>query len=507
MDSNLSQLPREVLHQIVLYLAPTAVLAFEQVCRRFHELCGPLVWRQKCITYFRYWNYERKISHRLTAPIDKTSWKQVYLERHEIDRKVSCGIDSILASQVSRIKKVKSIVEKGYEAKDVLLRCLLVADGGEDVLARRWYSGAILSCLHRCIAIEQWLSFRNAQKEKASLEHALGAFDMFVIEDGDGDLEDISIMLDRIAHHFRSTNPEFDELTTRKKAISLAEYVRAQNLVGIKGDIDAHYHDLQNNFIGKALQDGQHPSLPLISVAIYCSIAQRLGVNAKPCGFPLHVLAIIWSSHGQTLDDDKSGMAIPPQPIYMDPFRSECEIPVETLKSQLVEMGVPRQEHIRLLDAASTEEIVARCARNIIASFRVFRGNAAVSGHAYPKSAFYAAVWALLLLPKSNEARVARLQQAQYLPVVLNQIENEFPLGQFNSGYYLITLLLKAQNICFRRFPTGLSYPSPFFNLHLTYLLLKRSTCTSPVSYLPPYHRFVRLRISYYSHLLEALHR
>ena len=346
---------------------------------------------------------------------------------------MSYGIDSILSSQTNRIEKAKSIVDKNYDAKDVLLRCLHVGDEVEDVLARRWYSGAVLSCLHRCIAIEQWLGLRNAQEEKVSLENALGAFDMFVIENGHGDLETTSIMLDKIADHFRSANPEFDELTTRRKATSLAAYVRAHNLVGINGDVEARYHDLQNNFIGKALQDEQHPSLPLISVAIYCSIAQRLGLNAKPCGFPLHVLAIIRSHQGRTLDDLESDTAISQQSMYMDPFRSESEIPVEALKFQLVEMGVPRQEHTRLLDAASTEEIVARCAQNIIASFRVFHRNAAAPGPSYPKSAFYAAVWALLLLPKSSEARFAEIQQAQYLPVVLNQIENEFPLGQLSD--------------------------------------------------------------------------
>ena len=378
---------------------------------------------------FRYWNHKRRFLARLALPVDATDWKQIFVERHEIDAEVRQWIDSILASQSGRIEKTRRIIEKGYDAKDALLRSLHVEDTADDVLARRWYSAAALSCLHRTIAIEQWLYLRNASEEETSLEKVLGAFDMFAIQDGPGDLDDISTVLDGIATHFRQITPEFVDLTARGKAIFIAKYARAHSLVGIEGDVDAHYHDLQNNFIGKALASEQHPSLPLISVAIYCSIARRLGLDARPCGFPFHVLAVIRSPHGQNLDGRPVDTAAARPSMYMDPFRSEREIPVESLKSQLTTMGVPPQEHASLLDAASTDEIVARCARNIVASFRAIRGDAAAPDPSHMKSALYAALWALLLLPKGDGERFAMVQQEQYLPVIINQMEAEFPQG------------------------------------------------------------------------------
>ena len=426
----MSQIPHEVLHQIVLCLPPATVLAFQQACRKFNQVCGPLLWRQICIRQFRYWNMDRRFSARLALPVDDIDWKRVYSERHMTDAEVNRWINSILASQPSRIEKTRHIVEKGNEAKDTLLKSLHVEDEADDVLARRWYSGAALSCLHRSIAIEQWLKLRNALEGDTPLEMALGAFDMFTIQDEYGDLDDISTMLDRIADHFRQINPEIAELTARAKAIRIVEYVRAHNLVGIGGDVDAHYHDLQNNFIGKALKSESHPSLPLISVAIYCSIAQRLGVDARPCGFPFHVLAIIYPPQGQSLDGRTMDVATGRPSTYLDPFRSEREISVESLKSQLTTMGVPPQDHAGLLGSASTDEIVARCARNIVTSFREFHGNAPTPGPSYMKSALYAALWALLLLPKPDEQRSAAMRQAQYLPVILNQMESEFPQGK-----------------------------------------------------------------------------
>lgn len=56
---------------------------------------------------------------------------------------------------------------------------------------RRYYSNAILGCLHRTIAIPEWSRLRNG--EDVPLERALGAFDMFVLGAGTGDLENVRI--------------------------------------------------------------------------------------------------------------------------------------------------------------------------------------------------------------------------------------------------------------------------------------------------------------------------
>jgi F-box protein 21 len=54
----------------------------------------------------------------------------------------------------------------------------------------RYYSKAILGCLHRTIAIPEWSRLKAS--EDVPLERALGVFDMFVLETGTGDFDDVS---------------------------------------------------------------------------------------------------------------------------------------------------------------------------------------------------------------------------------------------------------------------------------------------------------------------------
>ena len=92
---------------------------------------------------YHYWSPERNIEAKFNEPVAKVDWKQLFAERHMINRSVSREIDSILASQVSRIDKTERIVGHGYDAKDTLLRQLSVSDDTEDVLARRYQSATI----------------------------------------------------------------------------------------------------------------------------------------------------------------------------------------------------------------------------------------------------------------------------------------------------------------------------------------------------------------------------
>lgn len=55
-----------------------------------------------------------------------------------VDRTTSHELDNILAGQRGRIRGSETIAELGYDAKDTLLRNLIVGDDAEDVLARRY---------------------------------------------------------------------------------------------------------------------------------------------------------------------------------------------------------------------------------------------------------------------------------------------------------------------------------------------------------------------------------
>lgn len=219
-----------------------------------------------------------------------------------------------------------------------------------------------------------------------------------------------------MAHAVQTDIPELNEKKPREKALAILAYIRANNWTGVTRD--ESYHDLQNNFIGIALQDPNHPSLPPISVAIFCCVAKRLGVNAHPCSFPFHAIAIVLPPPrlglaGGAIDDLTHA-----NPMYLDPFRSDDELIVKDLQGQLSAMAIAPSRHATLLGPASTVEMVQRTAGNIINSVHHDDRNDKTE----TDDAFYAALWALLLLPEA----AANTPQSQRLHHFVEYLEKEF---------------------------------------------------------------------------------
>lgn len=57
----------------------------------------------------------------------------------------------------------------------------------------RFYSSAVLDHLHRSQALEEWSKLSKG--DSISLEKALGGFDLFVLHDQHGDLQEVSSLL------------------------------------------------------------------------------------------------------------------------------------------------------------------------------------------------------------------------------------------------------------------------------------------------------------------------
>lgn len=210
-------------------------------------------------------------------------------------------------------------------------------------------------------------------------------------------------------------------------------------MTGIKND-EEHYLDLQNNFISIALQDKDHPSLPPISVAIYCCVAQRLGLRAYPCGFPLHALAIIKPVDGLDMDGRAIHSPEEAKPMYLDPFRSDEEVPVSDLQNQLADMGVSMSEYGALLDSSSTVDIIRRTARNIITAVqKPPHIHASNSSRVDSATAFYGALWALLLLPKGSLV-VDDMRRAQFLPYVMEHLKNQYFMDVGLAELYVLPM-------------------------------------------------------------------
>jgi len=133
----ISDLPNEVIQQILLSIPPLSIVNFQQVSRRFNTLVEPLLWKQKCQTIYRYWSPRHQIREKYLANANSHDWQSVIAQRHKVDRITTATLNSILESQTGRIDKFQCIVDCGYDAKDCLLRHMKCDDDAEDVLARR----------------------------------------------------------------------------------------------------------------------------------------------------------------------------------------------------------------------------------------------------------------------------------------------------------------------------------------------------------------------------------
>lgn len=121
--------------------------------------------------------------------------------------------------------------------------------------------------------------------------------------------------------------------------------------------------------------------------------------------------------------------------MYLDPYRSDIEVPVEHLKAQLFAWGVDAADFPRFLGHTNVRNMVLRTSRNMLATFHEFRNNAgdreAISLYGNPfidmENAFYSALWANYLLC-SSPARRAPVEQMQFIPMIFERFENVFPM-------------------------------------------------------------------------------
>ncbi|KAL1852500.1 hypothetical protein VTK73DRAFT_9183 [Phialemonium thermophilum] len=234
---------------------------------------------------------------------------------------------------------------------------------------------------------------------------------MFVLHDQPQDLDYITRSLDALAKQFREAQPGVEAMPTRQKALSLVRWLRSHKLTGMD-DPATNYRNLRNCFIGHALSDPDHPSLPIISSAIFCAVAERLGITSSCCSFPGHVHASVFAPPGQTLDGDDTEPGGELEVMFLDPYGSDSE--VEDLRSRLAETGLPNTSDV-FLSASPVPVIVQRTAQNIRTTFRwaqelpdddpaAVRLKQLRAGHPdlNLEAAFYGAMWSQLLMRQTN---------------------------------------------------------------------------------------------------------
>ena len=452
-DSPFHALPDELLESIVFYLDPAATLAFGASCKRGNKIAYEnLLWRKHCVETWNYWQPSHNLPEKLEEPPAQVKWRQLYNARRKTDSEASEIFEELLKMQQFRIQRIEELAERGYDVKDLFLQLRdETPDEAADVLARRYFADAVLGQIHRRTALEKWTRLSKGQMVR--LEEVLGAYDLFVLGGRKGDLVDIDREFDRIAAAVKAGNEEFEGLGIRQKAIQVADYLRSNGLVG--NPVVDDYHNLRNNFISIALFDEPHTSLPLQSVAIYCAVARKLGINARPSNYPGHVHAVIEAPSNVSLNGAERTPPAPgedhePEIMHMDPWHSSNEISRDDLTLRLSQMGAPAGQHRLHVAATTLFEMAIRTGRNIMHSVQEARVCTTTVAHywniayrltqnqdrqrattrrpAYPdiEAAWYSMLWSMMILGDNTQASTLH-RRRQCLPYLAEHFQQHFP--------------------------------------------------------------------------------
>ncbi|KAL1601829.1 hypothetical protein SLS60_006744 [Paraconiothyrium brasiliense] len=453
MAPTFTELPTEILDAVFLHLDPQSLLSVAQTCRLVKKLTAdaPLIWRNFCQTHFKTWDPQHAMAAKFAGPLSDVDWRSIFNRRVKIERETLRLLDKVLESQQDRIRHINEIAEFGYDVKEVLLKECACDDWKEDVLARRYYANAILERVQREMAVELWGELEAGVE--VPIERALAAYDVFTRTGEDVDYQTVTHDLDVLAQGVEEQYPEFSTMNARAKASTLASFLREQ---GFRGVADSSYRALRNSFIGLVLRSERHDSLPLISVAIYCALARRVGLDARPCGFLFHVYCLVYAPKDYTLDGTyKPTSSADLDYMYLDPFRSSDEVLANDLQRSLREMGVPTSQHESFLSDSNTRDMVLRTARNIMNSVQTIRQTeAGVYGihstwhNAYPDmdNAFYATIWAMLILGPHDDTGLPHssvtIRRRQYLPYLLEHFQTHYPWDVSLLQQYVIPMFI-----------------------------------------------------------------
>lgn len=335
---------------------------------------------------FHLWEPTHKIQGKLNNPLPlEVDWKSLFISRWNVNRETSKILNKIASTTTHRIKEFHKIGSFGYDAVEYLIGQTKASDDLEDVLSRRWYATSVLQFLHRRRAIQ--IIRKMSSDEDISIEEGLSIFDLFNIEVDENMPEDTAQILDELASRFRSQTPNMDTIPIKTKALALCQFMKQE---GFHGATSEDYRKLQNCYIGVSLR-ATRMYIPLTSAAIYCSLAQRIGLSAYLCGFPYHVLAIVKQESGQNL--------------FVDPFYDGGHgriRGISELESEVQALGI-REKQIYLCPSP-IREMVLRTSRNLLESLRHgINSDLPAGGHRHSTpvsraSAVYAALMTSVLL-------------------------------------------------------------------------------------------------------------
>jgi F-box protein 21 len=432
----LLDLPDELIHSIFVHLDASTAANLGRSSKRLQKISNTAsLWRRWCRDAWNYWE------ERENRPVpdynlhSATPWKDVYSDKVNRDKTFLVLFDQLLSKQQGRMALMHEIVETlTYDAKDMLQRQLRTSDDAEDVLARRYWAGVVLELLHRYKALQIWDKMQ--WQDYPPLEDALGAFDIFIQgSSSDYELTILNKELDDIAHTIQNLDSQWHTKDHIAKAVVISNYLREHSLIGCSSET---FNQMRHRFLCHVLTNPtEKSSIPLQSVAIFCCVAQRLGVNAWPCNFPRKIHAVIESPYGPSIKDTRASQTIPEGVVWMSPFDSDEILTEQTMRDMLDRMpeyDTPESQY-SCLTRAYTRALVLRTGINIIGSMQFHQPS---PGWETPNIAF-CALWSIISMSQVDATRNRDLSlRHQHW---LNQIVNWFE-GYVQDGAWLDDSLL-----------------------------------------------------------------
>ena len=377
----LEHLPDEILHHITLLLPLQTLISLQESCSRFCKTADhPLIWRHQCITYYTHWHPKHQFQHAKQRPALEVGWKALFKLRKRTEQSIKREFEAALRGRQNRLAKLEAVVASGYDAKDFLLDQINVSAYADDYLSRTYWARMALGSIERATAIAEWQAVLDSGN--TTMERTLGAIDCFVAQRPPESLEELTAHLDRIAAAFKLSVDRIEELSPRQMACEIGHFLQAQNLCGVRSPTS--YYDLQNSLITVALCEDDHPSLPLISGAIYCSIANRMGLRASLLNFPDHIHVAVSAANDHSLDHHNPSSMVPASPniMYIDPFSSSVEVTDPSRLRALAKFPIPPQSGDR--DPCAIQAMLFRMAANIGAALNYAHRPARRPANHYP---------------------------------------------------------------------------------------------------------------------------
>ena len=166
------------------------------------------------------------------------------------------------------------------------------------------------------------------------------------------------------------------------------------------------------------------PSLPMTLVAIFCAVANRLGLKAMLVGFPQRILCRVsgWTPAAAGEEDE----------FYMfDIFDGGTVLTRQELFLRLHGAGVPGADIGMFLSPARPSDIVARVARNIFTGLNRDRGP--VGGPSAASRSLHAALAALIFFQPNNAAEMLPDLLYQF-PMDVHAISHDYSPILMGSG-------------------------------------------------------------------------